>query len=94
MAAAARLSVEHMDDMDTKHQKCVCQQFNSCCEPLALPSAYLVSDIKVYILNAKRSNYFSLESNMDVEDETPSHTMDRMKGLIFLVCLLGFGVIV
>lgn len=70
MAAAARLSVKHMDDMDTKYQKCVCQQFSSCCEPLALPLAYLVSDMKVYTLNAKRSNYFSLESNMDVEDET------------------------
>lgn len=72
MAAAARLSVEHTDDMDTKHQKCVCQQFNSCSEPLALPLADLLPDIKVYILNAKRSNYFSLESNMDVEDGTPS----------------------
>lgn len=71
MAAVARLSVEHMDDMDTKHQKCVCQHFNSCCEPLAFSLAYLVSDIKVDILNTKRSNYFSLESNMDVEAETP-----------------------
>lgn len=48
----------------------ICQQFNSCCEHLALPLAYLVSDIKVCILNVKRSNYFSLESNIDVEDET------------------------